>query len=84
MARKSILQNDRFVFKLYLRTLPSGPVYSKESKRESAGIVPMADELADALMALKRVASILKFDNDNQNRPRKVLGCLTPYEVFSP
>jgi integrase len=27
MARKSILQNDRFVFKLYVRTLPSGPVY---------------------------------------------------------
>jgi hypothetical protein len=27
MARKTILQNDRFTFKLYLRTLPSGPVY---------------------------------------------------------
>jgi hypothetical protein len=29
MARKIILDNDRFTFKLYLRTLPSGQVYSK-------------------------------------------------------
>jgi integrase len=27
MARKTILEKDRFTFKLYLRTLPSGPVY---------------------------------------------------------
>ena len=27
MARKTILEKDRFTFRLYLRTLPSGPVY---------------------------------------------------------
>ena len=27
MARKTILQKDRFTFRLYQRTLPSGPVY---------------------------------------------------------
>jgi len=27
MARKSILEKDRFIFKLYLRSLPSGAVY---------------------------------------------------------
>lgn len=27
MAKKTILANDRFTFKLYLRALPSGPVY---------------------------------------------------------
>jgi integrase len=37
----------------------------KEPKRESAGIVPMADELADMLLELKRVASIFQFDQDD-------------------
>jgi len=27
MARKTILEKDRFTFKLYIRTLPSGPIY---------------------------------------------------------
>jgi integrase len=33
-------------------------------KQESTGVVPMADELANILIELKRVASIFKFDND--------------------
>jgi integrase len=37
----------------------------KEPKRDSAGIVPMAEELAAVLVELKRVASVLKFDNDD-------------------
>jgi integrase len=37
----------------------------KEPKRESAGIVPMTGELADVLIALKRVVSRLKFDNED-------------------
>ena len=27
MAKKTILENDRFYFKLYIRSLPSGPIY---------------------------------------------------------
>jgi integrase len=37
----------------------------KEPKRESAGIVPMADELYTILIELKRVASIFQFDNED-------------------
>jgi integrase len=37
----------------------------KEPKRDSAGVVPMADELADVLLELKRVASLFKFDTDD-------------------
>jgi integrase len=36
----------------------------KAPKRESTGIIPMADELAAILIELKKVAAILKFDND--------------------
>jgi IS30 family transposase len=31
-----------------------------------------------------RPGSLLRFETLINNRPRKVLGCLTPYEVFSP
>ena len=37
----------------------------KSPKRESTGNVPMAEELASVLLELKRVASILGFDNDD-------------------
>jgi integrase len=37
----------------------------KTPKRESFGIVPMADELADILLELKKVASIFGFDKDD-------------------
>jgi integrase len=36
----------------------------KGPKRDSAGIVPMADELCAVLLELKRVAALFKFDND--------------------
>ena len=36
----------------------------KKPKLDSAGIIPLPDDLATVLRELKRVASILKFDND--------------------
>jgi integrase len=37
----------------------------KTPKRESFGVIPMADELADVLLKLKKVASKFTFDNDD-------------------
>jgi len=39
MARKTILQKDRFTFKLYLRTLPSGSIYYARFYEKNSNIL---------------------------------------------